>query len=112
VEVLTGRRFNSVLVNLYRDGADSMGWHMDDDYPHGGQPMVASVSFGAVRTFRFRLRDKAQRSGRPSVGFPLVDGSVLGFEGAARSDWQHALPRTRRVIGARVNLTWRQMLGA
>lgn len=112
VEAATGRRFNSVLVNLYRDGADSMGWHTDDDYSHGGQSMVASVSFGAERTFRFRPRRKADRAGQPSFGWVLTDGSILGIDGAARTDWQHALPRTRRVLGARVNLTWRHMLGS
>jgi len=109
VEQLTGRRFNSVLANLYRDGADSMGWHTDDDYPHGGQPMVASVSFGQARTFRLRPRDRSVRS---SVGFVLPSGSLLGFEGAARTDWQHALPRSRKTMGPRVNLTFRHMMGA
>ena len=111
VESLTGRRFNSVLANWYRDGADSMGWHTDDDYPHGGQAMVASVSFGAARRFRFRPRDPEQRKGRASFGMTLTDGSLLGIEGAARTDWQHALPRTRKVIGSRVNLTFRFMCG-
>jgi alkylated DNA repair dioxygenase AlkB len=111
VERLTGRAFNSVLLNWYRDGADSMGWHTDDDYPHGGQPMVASVSFGAERVFRFRPRRASAESPRRSVGFVLTDGSVLGMDGPARTDWQHALPRTKKVSGARVNLTFRQMCG-
>ena len=112
VEGLTGRRFNSVLANWYRDGADSMGWHTDDDYPHGGQPMVASVSFGAERRFRFRPREPQQRKVLGSFGVMLTDGSVLTFEGPARVQWQHALPRTRKVIGSRVNLTFRFMCGA
>src|SRR5215472_4130618 len=57
VEEASGRRFNSVLANLYRDGRDSVGWHRDSDYAHGGQPDLASVSFGATR--RFDLRDRA-----------------------------------------------------
>lgn len=61
VEAATGLVFNSVLANLYRDGRDSVGWHRDSDYAHGGQPAVASVSFGAVRRF-----DCANgRDGRP-----------------------------------------------
>src|SRR5512144_1865980 len=59
VESLTGRPFNSVLANLYRDGRDSVGWHRDSDYEHGGQPDIASVSFGASR--RFQLRDACGR---------------------------------------------------
>src|SRR5439155_26765910 len=55
VEQATGRRFNSVLANLYRDGRDSVGWHRDRDYAHGGQPDIASLSFGATR--RFEMRD-------------------------------------------------------
>src|SRR5881296_1035099 len=57
VEAVTGRVFNSVLANLYRDGRDSVGWHRDSDYAHGGQPDIASVSFGASR--RFELSDRA-----------------------------------------------------
>src|SRR5437773_11787458 len=55
VENATGRPFNSVLANLYRDGRDSVGWHRDSDYAHGGQPDIASVSFGATR--RLEMRD-------------------------------------------------------
>ena len=111
VEALTGRPFNSVLANLYRDGADSMGWHTDDDYPHGGQPMVASVSFGAARRFRMRPRRREERSPRASVGWTLPHGSLLTMDGPARVDWQHAVPRTKRPVGPRVNLTFRQMWG-
>ena len=57
VEEVAGRAFNSVLANLYRDGRDSVGWHRDSDYAHGGQPDIASVSFGATRRFDLRDRD-------------------------------------------------------
>jgi len=108
VEAAVGAPFNSVLANLYRDGADSMGWHTDDDYPHGGQPMIASVSLGATRRFRFRHRvDKAR-----TCTIELEPGSLLVFDGEARADWQHALPRTARPVGPRINLTYRFMTGA
>src|SRR5215470_19403374 len=61
VEELTQRRFNSVLANLYRDGRDSVGWHRDSDYAHGGQPDIASVSFGATRSFELRDADGRER---------------------------------------------------
>lgn len=107
VEDATGLPFNSVLCNLYRDGRDSMGWHKDDDYPHGGQPAVASLSLGAVR--RFLLKPRKGR--HPSVGIDLEPGSVLLIDGPARTDWVHALPRTTRPLGPRVNLTFRHMMG-
>lgn len=106
VQEATGLPFNSVLLNLYRDGDDSIGWHTDDDYPHGGQPVIASLSLGATR--RFRLRP---RGGGPSVGIDLHSGSLLLIAGPARTDWQHSVPRTKRPVGPRVNLSWRQMEG-
>lgn len=107
VQQATGLPFNSVLCNLYRDGADSMGWHTDDDYPHGGQPVVASLSLGATRRFRMR-----PRGGGPGVSIDLHAGSLLCMDGPARTAWQHAVPKTRRPVGPRINLTWRQMRGS
>lgn len=108
VSAAAGVPFNSVLLNLYRDGHDAMGWHSDDDYPHGGHPAVGSLSLGAARRFRFRPK------GRPgaSVGLVLESGSVLVMDGEARVDWQHSLPRTARPVGPRVNLTFRFMTGS
>lgn len=109
VEKRTGLVFNSVLCNLYRGGADSMGWHTDDDYPSDGQPVVASVSLGATRVFRMRPRKWEGR--RRSIGLPLESGSLLCMSGAARTDWQHAVPRTKKSVGPRINLTFRHMAG-
>jgi alkylated DNA repair dioxygenase AlkB len=105
VEAATGTAFNSVLVNLYRDGQDSVSWHRDNDYDHGGQPDIASVSFGANRTFR--LRDQAGR--RAEVA--LESGSLLVARGQALERWWHCVPKTTRTVGPRVNLTFRQMVG-
>ena len=107
VEALAGVSYNSVLVNHYRSGSDSMGWHQDNDYPCDAQPTVASVSLGATRVFRFRHR---VRKGA-SVGLPLVSGSVLVMAGEALTEWQHALPRSSRVQDSRINLTFRWMTG-
>lgn len=107
VEALTGAAYNSVLVNHYRSGRDSMGWHQDNDYPCGAQPTVASVSLGATRVFRFRNR---VRKGA-SVGLPLPSGSLLVMAGEALTEWQHALPRSSRVQESRINLTFRWMTG-
>lgn len=103
-EAATGRAFNSVLANLYRDGRDSVGWHRDSDYAHGGQPDIASVSFGATR--RFELRDRA---GRERLAVDLESGSVLLMTGEAIARWWHRVPKTSRPVGIRVNLTFRHM---
>lgn len=106
VESATGRAFNSVLANLYRDGRDSMGWHRDSDYESGGQPDIASVSFGAVR--RFELRD---RTGRDRFAVDLEPGSLLLMTGEAIVRWWHRVPKTGRPVGPRINLTFRHMIG-
>jgi alkylated DNA repair dioxygenase AlkB len=104
VESFTGRPFNSVLANLYRDGRDSVGWHRDSDYAHGGQPDIASVSFGATR--RFELCDRATAT-RTAVD--LESGSLLVMSGEAVARWHHRLAKTSRPVGPRVNLTFRHM---
>jgi alkylated DNA repair dioxygenase AlkB len=103
-ETLAEASFNSVLLNLYRDGRDSMGWHSDDERSLGVDPVIASLSFGAVR--RFRLKHK--RTGE-SVALDLPPGSCLGMAGALQHHWRHALPKTARPVGPRVNLTFRQI---
>lgn len=100
-----GIRFNSVLANLYRDGRDSMGWHSDDEPELGAEPAIASLSFGAVRTFR--LRSRATREAALSID--LAHGSLLVMAGATQRLYQHALPRRARVDGARINLTFRRI---
>jgi len=105
VAAVSGRRFNSVLLNLYRDGRDGVSWHRDDDYQHGGQPDIASVSFGAARPFQ--MRD--QSGGRGEI--VLETGSLLLMRGEALGRWWHRVPKTARPVGPRVNLTFRHMVG-
>lgn len=102
-EWLAAARFNSVLLNLYRDGRDGMGWHSDDERPLGRDPVIASLSFGATR--RFRLKHKS----RPDLvlGIDLAPGSCLIMAGPLQHHWRHALPKTARPVGPRVNLTFR-----
>ena len=95
-------RFNSVLANLYRDGRDSMGWHSDAEPELGDEPVIASLSFGAVRRFRFRLR----ATKRVALAIDLASGSLLVMRGATQRMYQHDLPKVARA-GARVNLTFR-----
>ncbi len=105
VEAVTGRRFNSVLANLYRDGRDSVGWHRDSDYAHGGQPDIASASFGATRRFELRERPDGER-----ITIDLESGSLLLMSGAAVARWSHRLEDDSRPVGPRVNLTFRHMV--
>jgi alkylated DNA repair dioxygenase AlkB len=102
-ERLAEARFNSVLLNLYRDGRDGMGWHSDDERPLGAEPVIASLSFGATR--RFRLKHKT----RPDLvlALDLPPGSCLIMAGTLQHHWRHALPKTARPVGPRVNLTFR-----
>ena len=98
--------FNSVLANRYRSGADAMGWHSDDERELGPGPLIASVSLGATRRFLLRHRgDPAQR-----LALDLEQGSLLLMGGQTQQYWKHALPRTARPVGERINLTFRQVL--
>ncbi len=109
VEALSGHPFTCVLLNLYRDGQDAMGWHSDDDYPHGGHPAVASLNLGATR--RFRVQAKRGPKPRDGFGLDLTHGGLLVMEGRSQQDWRHSVPRTARPVGVRVNLTFRHMAG-
>ncbi|MFC4726830.1 alpha-ketoglutarate-dependent dioxygenase AlkB family protein [Coralloluteibacterium thermophilus] len=104
VEEAAGACFNAVLANLYRDGDDAMGWHADDEPELGPEPVIASLSLGATRRFLFK-----PRAGGASVGIDLPHGSLLVMRGATQTHYRHALPRTRRPVGPRVNLTFRRI---
>lgn len=108
VEAAAGARFNSVLLNLYRDGRDSMGWHADDEPELGPAPVIASVSLGATRRFRLRPRPGLQH---PAQALDLPAGSLLVMGGVTQRHWQHALPKTARPVGPRLNLTFRWVQG-
>lgn len=107
-EVLRGRlalEFNSVLANLYRDGRDGMGWHSDDEPELGERPIIASLSFGATRRFCLRRRDGAGAT----LGLELPPGSLLLMRGGTQANYRHALPKTTRAVGERINLTFRRI---
>lgn len=97
--------FNSVLLNRYRDGRDSMCWHSDDEPELGTTPLIASLSLGAPRRFLLRRRnDPTQKQ-----EYLLGHGDLLLMRGHCQRDYQHALPKTARVSGERINLTFRQI---
>lgn len=102
VEDATGHRFNSVLVNLYRDGNDSMGWHADDEIELGPEPVIASVSVGQQRRFRIRHRES-----RETINVELEHGSLVMMSGLSQQCWIHEVPKARRITEPRINLTFR-----
>lgn len=97
-----GVAFNSCLANLYRDGSDSMGWHSDDEPELGEQPVIASLSLGARRTFTLRHRVTRER-----WSWPLGEGDLLVMSGESQRDFAHAVPKTTKAVGPRMNLTFR-----
>ena len=99
-----GVDFNSVLANLYRDGRDCMGWHSDNERELGPQPVIASLSLGAVR--RFVLKHRHDAAARTTIDLP--HGSLLVMRGDTQRNYRHAVPRTARAVGPRINLTFRQ----
>ena len=103
VEKSAGTNFNSALLNLYRNGGDSMGWHADDEKELGPEPVIASVSLGACRKFRLRHRDDHTRR----IALDLVHGSLVIMAGRTQACWQHQVPKTARAVGPRINLTFR-----
>jgi alkylated DNA repair dioxygenase AlkB len=105
LEKFTGTAFNSVLVNLYRDGKDSVSWHSDNEAINGREPTIASVSLGATR--RFDLRHKATKE---TVRADLEDGSLLVMSGLSQHCWVHQIAKTASQVGPRINLTFRRVL--
>lgn len=96
--------FNHVLVNRYRDGQDSMGFHADDEAELGENPLVATVSLGATR--RFVLRPRRGRDLEPLV-YPLAHGSLVIMGGTCQRQYHHGIPRQPAVREERVSLTFR-----
>ncbi|SFN34273.1 alpha-ketoglutarate-dependent dioxygenase AlkB family protein [Salegentibacter flavus] len=105
VEKFSRLTFNSCLANLYRDGQDSMGWHSDNEKELGENPVIASVSYGAERIFH--LKNKIDKNLKEKIS--LAHGSLLLMEGATQHNWKHQLPKTKKNIGPRLNLTFRKI---
>lgn len=96
--------FNSVLLNWYRDGNDSVAWHSDDEHELGPDPHIASLSFGVSR--RFELRHRTARD-IPTLRLELGDGSLLLMGSGVQRNYLHQIPKQRGISGSRLNLTFR-----
>jgi alkylated DNA repair dioxygenase AlkB len=106
IEAYLGVPFNSVLMNYYRNGNDSMGWHSDDEKELGANPYIASLNLGATRKMQFR--HKKQKELKLEV--ELVHGSLLVMSGEIQHHWQHQIPKQKKVMEPRINLTFRCIL--
>jgi alkylated DNA repair dioxygenase AlkB len=106
-ETCAGQSFNSVLLNLYRDGRDGVSWHADNEPGLGRDPVIASLSLGATRRFQLKHRRSGAR-----VALDLAHGSCLVMAGTTQHHWLHQLPKTAQPVGPRINLTFRSMRAA
>lgn len=105
IETSSGYRFNSVLLNLYRDGNDSVAWHRDKESELGNRPVIASVSLGQVRNFDFRKADDHQNK----YSLPLQHGSLLIMKGDLQLHWEHRIAKSVKPMKPRINLTFRMI---
>ncbi|HCA09664.1 alpha-ketoglutarate-dependent dioxygenase AlkB [Chryseobacterium sp.] len=103
IEQTSGHKFNSVLLNLYRDGNDSVAWHRDKDSELGKRPVIASISLGQVRNFDFRKADDHWNK----YSLPLQHGSLLIMKGDLQQNWEHRIAKSVQSMKPRINLTFR-----
>lgn len=99
----TQSTFTHVLLNYYRNGSDSMGWHRDNEKVLGSTPVIASVSLGAKRKFQFRHYEHKS----PKMELMLGSGSLLWMKGESQRYWEHQLPKMKGIMLPRINLTFR-----
>jgi alkylated DNA repair dioxygenase AlkB len=106
IEPLAKVKFTSALLNLYRDGKDSMGWHRDNEKELGTNPVIGSVSFGAARTFKLRHYENKKELRT----IELINGSFLLMAGETQHYWEHQISKTSNQVGPRINITFRVIL--
>jgi alkylated DNA repair dioxygenase AlkB len=106
IETVIQEKFNTVLLNLYRNGNDSNGWHSDNEKELGVNPVIASVSFGAKRYFHLKNKTDSKQTFK----LTLDHGSLLLMAGETQHYWQHQLPKTKLVKEPRINLTFRKIV--
>ncbi|MFL2621220.1 MAG: alpha-ketoglutarate-dependent dioxygenase AlkB family protein [Flavobacteriaceae bacterium] len=103
IEKRLNSQFTSCLLNLYRNGQDSNGWHADNEKELGLNPVIASLSLGAERVFHMKHRnDKKEK-----LKINLTNGSLLVMRGKTQHHWLHQIPKTRKKVEERINLTFR-----
>ena len=105
-EAVSATEFTTVLLNLYRDGKDSNGWHADNEKELGTNPVIASMSFGAERYFHLQHNNDKNLK----LKILLEHGSLLVMKGTTQHFWKHQIPKTAKPIGSRINLTFRSIV--
>ena len=105
IETICQEKFTTVLLNYYRNGQDSNGWHADNEKELGRNPVIASLSFGESRNFQFKHNTIASAK----LNITLENGSLLMMKGTTQHFWKHQIPKTKKEIGARINLTFRSI---
>lgn len=103
IEQTINENFTTCLMNLYRDGQDSNGWHADNEKELGKHPIIASISFGATRMFHLKHRHQPELKHRLN----LESGSLLIMKGGTQHHWLHQIPKTKKKVEPRINLTFR-----
>lgn len=103
LEAATGFQFNSCLLNLYRNGTDSLSYHSDSEQEYGVNPTIASVSLGTTRAFL--LRRNSDHGDK--ISFALRSGDLLIMTGTTQQHWMHSIPKRAGVTSPRINLTFR-----
>ncbi len=104
-EAISRVSYNAVLLNLYRDGSDSVGWHSDNEAGLGDYPTIASLSLGATQRFQFR-----HRRTKETISLELSEGFWLVMAGETQRFWVHQVPKTTAAVEPRINLTFRHMI--
>lgn len=105
IEEISGVTFNSVLLNRYRNGADSVSWHADDERELGENPVIGSVSFGEVRPFQLKHKTEDEKT-----KILLGHGSYLLMQGPTQRYWLHQIPKSKKILSERINLTFRRIV--
>lgn len=105
VEKVCQHEFTTVLLNLYRNGNDSNGWHADNEKALGTNPVIASLSFGSTRAFHFKHRTIKEETYK----LDLEPGSLLIMKGEMQHFWLHQIPKTKKHVNERINLTFRTL---
>jgi alkylated DNA repair dioxygenase AlkB len=104
VEKLTGSQYDACLLNYYHNGSEGMGWHSDNEKSISPNSSIASVSLGATRKFQFKHKIQGLK-----LDLILDSGSILDMRGETQEFWLHALPKSKKIAGTRINLTFRKM---
>ena len=105
IEAVCKKKFNSCLLNYYKDGNEGMSWHSDNEKTMGKEPVIASLSLGAARKFSFKHNKSKQK-----VDLFLENASLIIMQGETQTNWKHALPQSSRIKSARINLSFRNFV--